>query len=770
MSEASTFLRVDQVKRYWRALFGNVQFTPDDIVCVRGIGEKGTKNEEFKEDLFIQPGLQPGADICAAHAARYADKNTACFIVPCVLSEARGTAANVKKFTCLLVDLDDGDTNEKLEFLRSNIGDPSLVVASGGRTKVNTPKFHIYYLLTEPSEDIPAVVTLRDCLAKKAGGDPQFGLGVVSNPYGRAHQPVRIAGSVHSKNEVLNSCEIIEDSDKRYLLSDLQDKINNMPFGPFIPLEKHIEKKPDSMFFEDSANSVGEALVDKVYEGGTDKTRWGEFSRVAGHYVHCIRRGEMSLQDALDNTLGWVSANMVPPWQESRSRTEFHAILSKDIGINGPMPAKMEPIVKADNPLGIRAWAAHRWVTEPKPTHSFLVEGLVIKGEPHLFVAEGGSGKTGLLLDLAMKIAAWDEKSKHTWCGNKVVGGGTVVVILNEDSMKEAHIRMIDIDRHGLKKKAGDKLIVLPMTVIGGAFPLVERDPRNGLSRSSQRWNEMIGMLKTIPDLCGVYIDTFNSVSHGDENSAMAIAEMMREAHRVCGEMGAALLFAHHIRKSSEPIRNLSELAAEIRGSTAIPSYFRIVFGLFHCGDYDRRMRAMNLVPKRNALWRFGIAKANINGLLDSEKTLLRNEFGILTDVTDLDKFAHVNNDEREAWLLKAIEIAAQEGHPFRRTKTAAGGVYKRRSELPILLKKVGAVEFEMLIENLLQEGKVFLCSKTGGSTKDLLDVKKGTLATNDYGSELEPGTFNAPIWEEEFEYTENRGLIPKRKNLDKMF
>jgi len=87
----------------------------------------------------------------------------------------------------------------------------------------------------------------------------------------------------------------------------------------------------------------------------------------------------------------------------------------------------------------------------------------------------------------------------------------------------------------GLIKRAGRRLIVIPLSAVGGAFPLVERDPKSGTPVSSSKWLSILDELKKIDDLVMVGIDTFNAVSHGDENNALAVAEMMREAGRVCG-------------------------------------------------------------------------------------------------------------------------------------------------------------------------------------------------------------------------------------------
>jgi len=494
-----------------------------------------------------------------------------------------------------------------------------------------------------------------------------------------------------------------------------------------------------------------------VHAGGEVVTRFGEFNRVAGHYLHCVRRGDMNKDTAFEALSGWVISHMKPAWPETKVRTEWEALVRQDVSSKGAFTEKKPgtEAVEAALPIGengLLAWSAHRWIVDPVPEHEELVEGLVLKGEPHLFVGEGGSGKTFLVADLALKVAAWNAGESFYWCGQKIRGGGTAVLILCEDSQTEMHIRIKQLDQGGLISQAGDRLIVLPMTNIGGAFPLTERDFKTGGTVTSDKWRRMLDLMKALPEPpVLVAIDTLNSVSHGDENSNVVIAEMMREAHRVCGELGAALLINHHIRKSNEPLRSLEELRSAIRGASAIPSYFRINFGMFHASDFERRMKAMGMVPKRGAMWKFGIVKANIHGLLSGERTLLRNQIGLLEDITAKDSYAAVNVNERVAWMVYAIQQAASALHPYAvGGKNAANGLYKRRNELPQILRGVGWREFGHLVEDALVKGLLVPCAVRGSKSKTYLDVPGGVLSQDEVGVTIAAGAYNSvPDWED---------------------
>lgn len=714
------------------------------FICVRGIGEKGTDGEgEFRDDKFINlaESPDPAAEI-ERHVRRWSEHSRASFIVPAILSADRGTSENVADFRSVLVDLDSGDIADKQAFLEKAMGAATAVVYSGGEVD-GQPKRHLYWTLNDPCRDVGEVVRLRDEIARKGGGDIQFGLGVEGNPFGRAHQPVRIAGSVHSKNNVRKPVRIETPADPQvYGIQRLKDGIMLSP--------RHdgavVEQANEGLFQPEKAALD---LTKKVYEGGDEESnRWSQFSRVCGHYLHTVRRGEMTLDEAKAGVLGWMETSMVPPWPLHRADREWHAILQRDLANHGPFPEPVKPMI--DNGDGLEVWAAHRWSLADKPSRRFLVSGLILSGKHQLLVAEGGAGKTFLMLDLAIKVSSYEPGENLEWCGGRINEGGTVVILTTEDDKDELHIRLHDIDPELRRRKAGDKLIILPTINSGGSFAIVEKDPKTQESRPSRRWAEFFALLRRLPDLKLLVVDTLNSTLHGEENSATIINEFVRVASQVCGELGAALILTHHIRKQGdEPIRNAEQMKAAVRGSSALLSAFRAGLGIWHCPDFDRRLTAMDLPPKRGTLWKLAVIKANNPEMFDGEKTLLRNEVGLLNDVTDRDQFNGVNIDERHAWLSLAIEEASRAGHPYSiEGKNAKSGLYKRRNELPPILRQVGPGEFMHLIDVLLARKVIVAAAAKGGRDKKWLDIPTGPIASDEAGAEIASGAYRHPKWE----------------------
>jgi len=744
----------EAVAKHIELLFGR---EAKGFVCLRGIGEKGTAREGvFREDIFLEPermGWERFVYSVIFHATRWGQHDVATFIVPCTLKEERGTAENCEVFRTICADFDTGDTDAKLAFVEQHFGKAAMVVLSGGTTDEGKAKRHAYWQVEDVT--VPEVVAIRDAIARKAGADIQFGLGVDGNRYGRAHQPIRLAGSVHGKNGV-RRLVVIERYEWQCVVTNPNMAASMMPES-----EWAIKEAPVDPLMPKTHTPAVEMLTADVAAGGEGTTRWSAFNGVAGHYIHTARIGKMTLDAARLATYGWMQAHMTPPWPESRFDTEWLGLLRNDIHNNGPMPEPEKPILEEGK--GLAVWAAHRWSLAPRPERQFLVQNWLQAAKHQLLVAEGGAGKTFMVLDLALKVAA--RREGDTWCGLPVMRKGAVVILTTEDDKDELHIRMADMDADGSRRReAGDDLIILPTINSGGAFALVEKDPKTQESRPSRKWLEFFALLRQIPNLQLVVIDTLNSVLHGEENSATVINEFIRVASQVGGELGAALIVIHHIKKQGdEPIRNAEQMASQVRGSSALLGAFRGAIGVWHASDYERRMKGMGLVPRRKHLWKAAIIKANNPEMIDTERTLLRTEIGTLVDVTDKDKFNDVNFLERQAWLVAAVTLAARAGHPYSiEGKNAKSGLYRRRGELPAILKSIGPGEFAHLVDDMLVQKVLVAAAAKGGKDKKWLDLPNGPIASDEVGAEINSGAYDPADWEE-FEYDKDSRTVIRK-------
>jgi len=751
----------EQIRNHLFVIFSDVP--SEGWVCVRGIGEKGTQNEgRFSDDKHIDLSL--GFDNLFSevtrHVRRWTEHGHASFIVPGVLKEPKGSSENIASFHSIVVDLDAGDILAKHEHLRAHLGQPTAVVYSGGVGESGHLKRHLYWTLAEPIKDIERAIRLRDEISRIGGADMQFGLGVKSNPFGRAHQPVRIAGSVHGKNGVLTPVRLdMPDLPHTYYFDELsistammERKPWSVPDEPAVELEAQEDRQP--IPFTETVKAGGEGAL----------TRWSSFNQVAGYHINLVRLGKLTMAEAENLTRGWVLSHMDPPWPVHRAKKEWDDMVAVDRRNNGPMPVPLE--VVDSKPMEIASWRADAWVVGEKPVRKFLVEGYLQRGKHQMIAAEGGAGKTFLCLDLALKVAAWEPGDDYRWCGSRIVSGGTVVFLTFEDDKEEMHIRIHDIDRENLRAKAGAKFIVVPTINAGGGFTIAVSDPKNGEARASSRWASVVEQLAQIKDLALVIIDTLNATLHGEENSAVIIAEFIRVAGDVINRTGAAMLYTHHIRKQGdEPISNAEAMKTSIRGSTAILGAMRVAIGIWHCSDYDRRLELMGRVPERGRLYRMAVVKGNNPELNRTERTLLRDDVGMLQDATALDRYSQAHNDERTAWLFEAIVQAARAGHPYSNgERNARSGLYLRRAELPPILARTGPIEFSRMVNALLEAGRIQACS-IGSGEKKWLDISHGVFSAGN--GELSPGAYTTPNWAAYTFSTQTNTVVLRKANTD---
>jgi len=727
-------------------------------IALRGLGEKRTDKEGvFQEMLWISLQdihIQEKVNECCA---RWAEHKVAAFIIPAIMrSDTRGSSQDVLAFTTICMDFDSGDTFKKLKHVENFIGKATMVIASGGKIDEDNSKLHAYWKLSELEDDIGAVSEVRHRLAGLAGGDFMFGRG-------RAHQPIRIAGSIHNKGgDNPKRVTILRYEDNLvYHFQDIQDSVMSMTDMKGQPFQ---DKTTDLLDFSKPINqlqNVNETLLTKVHEGSeTINNRWTTFSQVAGHYIAMSNEGKCTVDAAFDYVMGWMQSNMVPPWPVERARNEFNALLKRDLEQRIEFDVKKAEIPNVSG-QGLESWAVTNWTQGDPPPRKFLVDKLVPLGIPMLFVSEGGGGKTFSLIDLALKAASYTPDANYMWMGQSLMqhcNGETVVMITAEDDKDELHRRIVDCDPENLRHKAGNRLIILPLVNAGGSFPFVHYT-RTGLPEPSPKWQTLLNELERLqPKL--VILDTLNSSLHGDESSASIIQDWFRVVvGKICGDIGATVLISHHIRKGGD-ISTSEEMRDAVRGSTAILNSVRAAIGFWVPKNYIKRLKAMGEEPAKVKLFLFGVLKANNPEMFRGTKTLLRQKNGLLNDVThsDIVSTNFTGRAVKQAWLVFAIEKAVLAGHPYKRTSTT-GGLFVLKDTLPKQLRLMTKEVLHDLSLELIESKHIVLAKATSRGASTYLDVPGGMLTKGLCEFEIGNFSFN---WDDYYYNQTEEKIIQK--------
>lgn len=742
ISENAERVNAEVIGEYLSYLFEHVDWSEGGIISVIGIGEKGTKSEGVLRDRQFVPADAMTSSVLL-HARRWAQYEGGTFIVPAVVNAGAVITGDVQldkiqAFTALMVDLDSGDTAAKLAHAETALGQASMIVNSGGRTAEDSPKIHAYWKFLEPSADIARIAAARKLLAQKVGGDQAFG---------RATQIIRVPGTLHCKNSQANPVELTRIIAAEYDVDDLIAAIEEMAFAEGVNPPQTVQPTLSGMDFSGGAGRLYDApvvtaLTEPIHEGGVeDRNRWTEFSRVAGLEIANARKGVQTLERARELTYAWMMAKMDPPWPLERFTTEFTGVLKADITHHGPVP---EPVISVESVVPPRldservrttddllSWAAIKRSSQHPAPEKTLVKGLLFAGKKHMLVAEGGAGKTFLCMDLALSLACASADHPQEWTGMPVLPdayGGTVIMITAEDDVHELDRRWHRIDPDMRRRKlAGDRLIALPMDNLGGAFPLAAVNPATRQAGMSQQWAEMYSAIRGIRDRGGhisaIIIDTLNATLHGDENSALVISEYLRVLAPIVGDLRAAVLVTHHVRKpGAEPIKEPSDMLAAVRGSGALTNGMRMVLGVWPTHDYYRRMKAMAMEPKRGQMFSMATIKWNAADADLDTRTLLRGDSGLLADVTVKERASRGSHYEQEAWMEFCIGWYADNRVFF--TRTGANGVYNQRAKLHPCLRVLGRADLEIMVDRLLQKKTLITrIVDNAGKTMDRLDL-----------------------------------------------
>ena len=161
-------------------------------------------------------------------------------------------------------------------------------------------------------------------IATKVGGDPAFR---------SAHQPIRVAGSVHAKSGNRRLVEILHHDPRDRDLGELIEATIAMP-----PLEGEATSDLDFNDASAAGGSVTELFGRKVREGGVDgTTRFDALSRVIGYWIRRCREGHVTPAQAWDEIVAYNAARIDPPWPEARLAQEAERLWKRDADRNGDL-------------------------------------------------------------------------------------------------------------------------------------------------------------------------------------------------------------------------------------------------------------------------------------------------------------------------------------------------------------------------------------------------------------------------------------------------
>jgi putative DNA primase/helicase len=311
----------EMIARHVELLFRDT----DGFVPVRLLMEKD--GVEVRKYLPFEPVAADLSTRIITRAQRAAASGAGTFVVPGTVAQAGSAkASDIAQMRCVLVDLDKGNIAAARTHLEAHVGKPSLVVQSGGLTAEGQHRIHLYWRLSEvvKGDDLARLCAVRGLLAAKVGGDPSFD---------SAHQPIRLAGSIYAKSKVQRLVAIIDQADISHSFADIDRMVSAMPTLPGL--------EPSRIKIDTGRKgpTAAELKLTRIRSEGQDEiTRIDAIGKVIGHWLNVVRSGRMTLADAWLRVEEHNAACVDPPWETSRLRKSFDALLKRDIASHGPMP------------------------------------------------------------------------------------------------------------------------------------------------------------------------------------------------------------------------------------------------------------------------------------------------------------------------------------------------------------------------------------------------------------------------------------------------
>lgn len=187
-------------------------------------------------------------------------------------------------------------------------------------------------------------------------------------------------------------------------------------------------------------------------------------------------------------------------------------------------------------------------------------------GQVGLITAPGGTGKSFLLLEIAMSVA----------CGQTLIPGlnvtfaGRVCVLNFEDDTFDIRQRGNAILRYFPNLEPSENLYVASMS--GNTLSLL--DSRGEISTEDVEW-----LKEQCREMRLMVLDPLSHLHTADENSASQMSKLVQVLKGIGQETGTGILIAHHTGKAAA-LNGLGDIQQSARGSSALVDASRLVMTL----------------------------------------------------------------------------------------------------------------------------------------------------------------------------------------------
>lgn len=258
-----------------------------------------------------------------------------------------------------------------------------------------------------------------------------------------------------------------------------------------------------------------------------------------------------------------------------------HSLLER-FGIN---PARVEENLRFYNLCArdinlFEATGAKHANVETIAEFDFIVKGWVPIGAVTVIGATGGTGKSSLAHNLAVKAAIdySPDEPKPTWLGSEIdieKCKGLCIYFSGEDGPAIVHSRAQVFDPEGRAKR----------------FMFMRTDFGEGGTLST-----MLRDMMKLPEVSLVVIDPARKYLTGDENDAGVVSEFFEAIEEFAIRKNCGMVVVHHLVKGAHP-EHVSDIYDMLRGSQVFIDRPRVVIGMYRDGTHTVAGLSKNNIP-----------------------------------------------------------------------------------------------------------------------------------------------------------------------------
>ena len=364
--------------------------------------------------------------------------------------------------------------------------------------------------------------------------------------------------------------------------------------------------------------------------------------------------------------------------------------------------------------ITITDWGVDNYLFEANEI-DWLIEGILPRATPSILCSLGGVGKSYMMLDLGIRVAAGPGLGPQYAFGGRIPKRGKVVFITAEDSKDAVHRRLNQVLTPGLegelqKAKLMDQFYMVPLADTGtGVRPLLVSV--NGEYRMTDAWYELGDQIKAL-EATLVMLDPLAALVQADINADPAAAQSFWSAvSQLCAESGATVMVTHHMRKDgSREIDGPMAAREAIRGTTGLVDGARWVYCLWlpQAKDRDAVEQVIGEPLGELSMIQGAVVKSNDLGMTSTRTFIRDKQSGLLIDCTErvseeLDARKHLT-DEQIQEVFGAVSARYHAGDPMSHHAAAKSRYLGTWMMTHFGITKDGAREY---IQKWLAEGRL---------------------------------------------------------------